>query len=307
MNTIDTVKHWGKLTGGFFRRTLIGRVIVFLSLPLFILSVALWKPNTEPPIFDAQVHYNEDAWDSASVKAIMNTANAKNVPWMLVGSLPNEGTWRLYEGDPDRVIPMLVPYQTRDERDTWFNDPKSLTFIENEISSKPYRGIGEFFLFDGQVDTPVIRGMVELARKRGLVLHARSDQYAISQLFALGPDLRIIWAHGGMFTQPEIIGAMLARYPQLWVEISHRRDVAPEGKLSPAWQEIMLRYPGRFLLGSGTYTMEYWYQFRYYFDNYRDWLKQLPPYMSEQIAFRNGIELFGLQYREETKNSSMVR
>lgn len=281
--------------GAFFRHTLIGKVIVFLSLPLFILIVALWKPSTEPAIFDAQVHYNEEVWDSASVKAILNTAKAKNVPWMLVCSLPNEGTWRLYEGDPDRVIPMLVPYQSRDERDTWFKDPNSLAFIEKEIGSKPYRGIGEFFLFDGQVDTPVVRGMVELARKRRLVLHARSDQFAIGQLFALGPELRIIWAHAGMFTPPETIVKMLARYPQLWVEISHRGDVAPGGQLSPAWRDVMQRYPGRILLGSGTYNAEYWYQFRFSFDHYRDWLRQLPPDMAEQIAFRNGLELFRLK------------
>lgn len=297
MMAMDRFKRWRDHLGVFFKNRLIGRVLVFLSLPLFILSVALWKPNTEPAIFDAQVHYNEDVWDSASVKAILNTASAKNVPWMLVSSVPNEGTWRLYEGDAERVIPMLAPYQSIHERETWFNDPTNLPFIERELQSKPYRGIGEFFLYDGQVDTPVVRGMLELAQKRRLILHARGDEHAIQQLFALGPGLRLLWAHGGMFTPPKTIGAMLARYPQLWVEISHRGDVAPQGKLSPEWRELMQRYPGRFLLGSGTYNMEYWYQFRYFFDHYRDWLKQLPPEIAEQIAFRNGLDLFGLRYQ----------
>jgi len=300
MKTPKPFEPWAKLMRDFFLRSLIGRVIVFLSLPLLILSAYLWKPNTSPPIFDAQVHYNEDVWDRASVNAILNTAKAKNVPWMLVGSLPNEGTWRLYDEAPDRIVPMMIPYHDRYERDTWFKDQKNLAYIESEINSKPYRGIGEFFLFDDQVDTPVIRGMVEIALKRKLILHARTDQYAISQLFSLGPELRIIWAHGGMFTQPEAIGSMLARFPHLWVDISHRTDVAPGGKLSPAWSEVIQQYPGRFLLGSGTYSLEYWTQFRYYFDRYRAWLKELPPYMAEQVAFRNGIELFGLPYREQS-------
>ena len=97
-----------------------------------------------------------------------------------------------------------------------------------------------------------------------------------------------------MFTPAETIGAMLARYPQLWVEISQRGDVASGGTLNPEWRELMQRFPGCFLLGSGTYNMEYWYQFRYFFDHYRDWLKLLPPEMAEQIAFRNGLDLFGL-------------
>lgn len=306
MNAVRTLKHWAESTGNFFTRTLVGRIIVFLSLPLIILAVALWEPNREPPVFDAQVHYNEESWERVSVKAILNTATEMNVPWLLVGSLPNEGTWRLYRGNSDRVIPMLVPYHTREQRETWFDDPKTLSYLKDEISNKPYRGIGEFFLFDGQVDTPVVRGMVEIAEKRGLVLHARSDQHAIRQLFALGPYLRILWAHGGMFTPPETIGELLGRYPRLWVEISHRGDVAPNGTLSPEWREIMLRHPDRFLLGSGTYNTEYWYQFRYYFDQYRGWLKQLPPGPAERIAFRNGLELFNVNYREPTNAESRV-
>lgn len=301
MDTSRTLARLGSALGLFFKHTKIGRTIVFLSLPLAILTVALWKPEHKPPIFDAQVHYNQESWDRVSVKAILNTANEVNVPWLLVGSLPNEGTWRLHRGDPARVIPMLIPYHTREQRETWFADPKMQSYIEDEIRSRKYRGIGEFFLFDGQVDTPVVRRMVELAQEHRMVLHARSDANAIRQLFALGPDLRIIWAHGGMFTPPGTIGEMLGRYPRLWVEISHRGDVAPGDTLDPEWREIMLRHPNRFLLGSGTYNERLWYQFRYYFERYRKWLKTLPPGVAESIAFRNGVELFGLNYFDPEK------
>lgn len=302
MDIIRSLARLGVAMGHFFTRTNIGRTIVFLSLPLAILAVALWKPEHEPPIFDAQVHYNQESWERVSVKAILNTANEVNVRWLLVGSLPNEGTWRLYGGDPERVIPMLVPYRTREQRETWFADPNMQRYMEDEIRERNYRGIGEFFLFDGQVDTPVVRRMVELAQQHRLVLHARSDANAIRQLFALGSELRIIWAHGGMFTPPGTIGELLGRYSRLWVDISHRGDVAPNGTLDPEWREIMLRHPDRFLLGSGTYNAHYWYQFRYYFERYRDWLKTLPPDVAENIAFRNGLELFGLTYQDPGKN-----
>jgi len=299
MNAKGILKHWAAILGNFFTSTRVGRTIVFISLPLVLLAVALWETGQEePPIFDAQVHYNEESWSVVSVEAIINTSKKKNIPWLLVGSLPNEGTSRLYQGDPDRVIPMLVPYRTREERDTWFNDPKTLPYLESEISLLPYRGIGEFFLFASQTDTPVVRGMVEFAQQRRLVLHARSDPTAIRRLFELGPDLRILWAHAGMFVSPGDIGELLGRYPRLWVDISLREDVAPRGNLSPEWREIMLRHPDRFLLGSGTYTSQYWYQFRYYHDRYRGWLKDLPYGVAERIAFRNGLELFELKYRE---------
>lgn len=282
--------------GDFFLSAKTGRILVLVCIPVLLFYVILWEPEKQPPIFDAQVHYNQDDWARVSTRAILNTAEELNIPWLLVGSTPNEGTWRLYEADPARVIPMFIPQRSREDRDSWFNDTNMLHFIEDEITHKHYRGIGEFFLFDSQVDTPVVRRMVELAVKNRLVLHARSDPNALQQLFELGPSLRILWAHAGMFTQPETISSMLERYPYLWVELSHRGDVAPAGKLSAEWRELLLRYPDRFLLGSGTYNSEYWYQFRYIHTRSRGWLKDLPPLVAERIAFHNGLDLFQLQH-----------
>lgn len=274
--------------------TLAGRVLVFISLPALLVAVLLWKPDYTPPIFDAQVHYNEQSWLKISVDAVINTADELNVPWMLVGSMPNEGTWRLYDANPQRIIPMLIPGFSSDDRQSWFNNKKILHYIEQELDHRPYRGIGEFFLFDGQVDTPIVRRVVQLAAERDLVLHARSDHIAIQQLYAMNFSLKIIWAHAGMFTQPDTISKMLERYPGLWVDISLRGDVAPRGKLDPHWRELLLRFPDRFLLGSGTYNDEYWYQFRYNHSRFRDWLKTLPPGVAQKIAYKNGINLFNL-------------
>lgn len=56
----------------------------------------------------------------------------------------------------------------------------------------------------------------------------------------------------------------------------------------------MATHPDRFLLGSGTYSSKYWYQFRTYLSRYRGWLEDLPPELAEKIAYRNGLDLFGL-------------
>ena len=294
MSTNQRCCLWGESLAHFFRRTRLGRAIVFISLPLGIIWLAMWKPEYQPPIFDAQVHYNENSWHKVSVNAVLNTAEEINVPWLLVGSTPNEGTWRLQRADPQRVIPMLIPYDTPEARETWFQDEASIPFMEQAISQGGYRGIGEFHLFDGQVQTPVVKRMLELAAEHSLVLHARSDPNAIRQLFALQPRATILWAHAGMFTQPETIQALLDEYPNLWVDISLRGDVAPNGSLKEEWRQLLLRYPRRFVLGSGTYNVKYWYQFRYQISNYRDWLAEMPSGVAENIAFRNGLDLFSL-------------
>jgi len=297
-----------RLIRHFFVYTRTGQLLLLLSVPVALIGIALWKPEYKPPIFDAQVHYNKESWQRVSVQAIMNTADELNVPWLLVGSMPNEGTWRLHQNDPGRVIPMLVPYESREQRTNWFEEPKTKEFIEHQLQHWPYRGIGEFFLFDKQAETPVVQRMVELAVQRGLILHARSDPTALERLFKLGPNLRILWAHAGVFTPPEIVGQMLDRYPNLWVEISHRGDIAPDGKLSDKWRSLMLLYPNRFMLGSGTYSTQYWYQFRYALGRYRNWLTQLPPEIAQRIAFRNGLELFDLRLPEGSgKTDSVIR
>lgn len=279
---------------GILKKAGLLRILIFLSFPLALLVIAFWETTHEPPIFDAQVHYNKESWHKVSPEAILNTARELNVPWLLVGSTPNEGTWKLKDSANPRIIRMLIPQHTREDRDTWFNDERMLNYIEQEIARGVYAGIGEFFLFDGQVQTPVVRGMVELATNHNLVLHARSDPNAIEQLFEMSPNVRILWAHAGMFIGPKKVGELLNRYPNLWVEISHRIDIAPNGVLDPTWREVMLRFPSRFLLGSGTYRNEYWYQFRYTHTQYREWLKELPPEYKEKIAYRNGLSLFGI-------------
>lgn len=270
------------------------RVLVFLSLPIALTLVAMWKPTHEPPIFDAQVHYNQEAWRRVSEEAIMNGMEDMNIPWLLVGSTPNAGTWRLYHQDPARVIPMLIPGNTWEDRDTWMTDAKMLRFIETELKTRPYRGIGEVFLYEVDVHTPVVQRVLELAVKHRLVLHTRSDPAAIKHIFRLQPGLRVLWAHAGVNVPPQQVSHLLDYYPRLWIELSHRRSVAPRGKLDQQWKDLMLRHPDRVLLGSGTYTSHYWYKLRTYMSDYRGWLKTLPPDVAENIAWRNGLRLFGL-------------
>jgi hypothetical protein len=68
------LKRWLYGIGRFFRQTLLGRALAFASLPLLLLGIAFYKPHYHPPIFDAQVHYNEESWKRVRVEAIMRTS-----------------------------------------------------------------------------------------------------------------------------------------------------------------------------------------------------------------------------------------
>lgn len=265
-----------------------------LGASLLILSLFLFWPDedVEPPIFDVQLHYNREAWEYFSPRAIVGTLKRLNIRNAAVSSAPNEGTFRLRDAGALELLPLLSPYRTADDRTTWFTDEGVIALMRNELSSHSWRGIGELHLLDGQVKGPVVRFVVEEAARRNLVVLAHSDVEGLKQLFALEPRLRILWAHAGMTATPIAIDGMLYRYRNLWVELSHRTDMVDNGEPKPEWRDLLLRYPGRFMVGSGTYDNSYWYEYRYIMAGIREWLRELPPEVAEDIAYRNAERLF---------------
>ncbi len=271
-----------------------GWLVLAGSLGLIAFLFLSPKQEHTPAIVDVQMHYNQESWQQFSPTAIIGTLEQLNVTSAVVSSTPDVGTSRLQAAGPLRVMPFLSLYRARDDRNRWFLDNSIPSYIENALAQKPYRGIGEFHFLDGQVDTPVVRKLLALAKQYDLVLMVHSDTQAIKQLYAMEPDLRIIWAHAGMNTTPFIIQNMLYQYPSLWAEVSHRTDIAPDNQLDARWRDLFLRYPERFMVGSGTYNNEYWYQYRYFIANIRKWLHQLPPDVASLIAYRNAMRLLAI-------------
>lgn len=281
-----------KLLGYFFSRTLPGRVLVFLSLPLALLAVALWEPDRSPPIFDVQMHYNDVSWSLYPAKALMNAMQRYNVPWVAVSSTPNEGTSKLMEADRLRVIPLFVPYRNRDDRDNWLENPELIEWLTAELDRGIYRGIGEFHLYDGRVDVPAVRRLVALAVERRLVLNVHGEAHVIRQLLSFDSGMRVLWAHAGMSARPRLVGEMLELHPNLWVELSHRTDIAPDGQIAPEWRNLFERFPDRFMYGSGTYNNDFWFRYNLTLTRAREWLRQLRPALAERIANQNALDLF---------------
>jgi len=267
----------------------------FLSLPVALTLFALYyfrDANPQPPIYDVQMHYNREAWEYFSPRAVIGTLEELNVTQALVSSTPNEGTFRLQTRNRQIIVPFLSPYRSREDRETWVDDATLPGYLRQELSNQAYRGIGELHLVAGQLHKPVVRQVLELAGEQGLVINLHAEAPLVEEIFAIAPNLRVLWAHAGMTASPEVVGALLDRFPNLATELSHRTDIAPGGKLAPAWSALFLRHPDRFMVGSGTYTNEFWYQFRYILGHYRRWLAALPPHVAEQIAYRNALRFF---------------
>lgn len=248
-------------------------------------------------LFDVHVHYNRDVWEEYPPAKVLQFLKEAGVEHALVSSTPDDGTLKLYDADPQRIVAFLRPYRAQADLRNWFNDPSVLPYLEERLKSNAYRGIGEFHLFAGQVGTPVVKRIVALAVEKGLILHAHSDEAAIEKLFKLNPKLKIIWAHAGLTSTPETVGKFLERYPSLWVELSSREDIAPGGRLDARWRELFLLHPTRFMTGTDTWIASRWRDLPLIAQATRQWLAELPREVAGNIAYKNAEDLL-LQQRK---------
>ncbi|MES2413148.1 MAG: amidohydrolase [Pseudomonadota bacterium] len=263
------------------------------------------------PLFDTHMHYNVEAANGphpiADVLARMQRNGVKAV---VSNSRPNDGTKALAASDATRkagvaVVPFIRLYRNRADYDNWFRDETIYTMVETEFArgvtgdqAGPYKGIGEFHLYDSaNANGPVARKLMQFAAKNKLAVLAHVDDTAIDLLMAHASDARLIWAHTGIGGAPvSRVDALFTKYPQLMGELSYRPGLACEGgKLCPEWRTLLLKYPGRFMIGSDTWVNQRWTQYDDLMKGYRTWLGDLPADAARKIAWDNAATLFGVK------------
>ncbi len=265
-------------------------LIAIASIALILVSAA---PGQDPPIFDVHIHYSQPAWDVYPPDAALAILDRGGVSRALVSSTPDDGTLRLHAVAPGRIVPEVRPYRTRDDMGSWTKDPAVLAYVEGRLKRGIYRGIGEFHLSAGEVNDAVPWAFVDLASRHGIVLHCHCDEGAVEGLAKIRADARVMWAHAGMSASAATVERLLDRYPNLWVELALRSDVAPGGALDPAWRALFLKHPDRFMVGTDTWVNSQWERLPAILDGFRVWLRQLPPDVAAKIAHGNADRLFG--------------
>ena len=233
-----------------------------LALAAALIALRRRRPAPRRPTFRSSTPISTTARPTgrsiprSASSGILQQAGVKRA---LVSSTPDDGTIKLYQKDPKRIVPILRPYRTREDIGHWWQDPSVIPYLESRLALKVHKGIGEFHLFGGQTGTPVIKQLIEIVLRENIYLHAHSDEVAIVELFTIEPRLKVIWAHAGMSSGPQAVGALLDRYPNLSVDLAIRNgDVAPGGVLDPGWRAVFLRHPDRFLAGTDTWVTSRW-------------------------------------------------
>jgi len=244
------------------------------------------------PLFDAHIHYSHDAWEVVPPKQAAAILRQAGLRGALVSSSDDEGTQKLLAEAPDLIVPELRPYRTRSDLSGWVRDEGIVRYLEQRLSRHRYVGIGEFHLYGDDAELPVPRRMVALARERSLLLHAHSDADAVARLFRQWPEARVLWAHSG-FERPEKVRELLRQQPRLWCDLAFRSDHASNGRIDAAWREAFDEFPGRFMVGTDTFTPERWHYIAPHASWSRGWIETLPRAQAEAMAWRNAEAMLG--------------
>lgn len=266
------------------------------------------------PIFDTHLHYNVEAWDGERgpfpPSEVLARMQRNGVRAIVANSRPNTGTRTLAASREARehgvvVVPFVRLYRHRADYTGWTRDESIHDLVQAELArgteAGPYRGIGEFHLYDSaDARGPVARKLMALAERRQLAVLAHVDDAAVEILMAETPSrgqaLRLIWAHTGI-GGPSVarVEALFERYPLLTGELSYRPGLTCEdGRLCPEWRALILRFPDRFVIGSDTWVNQRWSAYDEIMRDYRAWLADLPGDVARQVAWGNAAALFGV-------------
>lgn len=278
---------------------MLGRHIILLAVLACGVGSAHPVEAEEPiEIFDAHLHYNWEPTPYLQPAEVIALFKKNRVTGILATSRPNVGTNVLLDAKADGlwIVPFIRPYRVRADIASWMGDPSIFDLVKEEFKRGTYRGIGEFHLSGKAAANAWVKRTVDFAVENRLFLHCHCDAEALEILYGHNPAARIVWAHTGFSLETDRVAALMAKYAQLWGELSYRGGLADgSGKLTPAWRDLFTKHPDRFLLGSDTWINERWASYDAIIASYRQWLSQLPKDAADRIAHGNAKALFGDQ------------
>ncbi len=290
---------------GLTRLAVVARLTLIVTMAAAVCASprALAQDNATPigtavselPLFDAHVHYKQEAWTPYPLQTVLELFDRNGVAMALVSSTPDEGTIRLFEFAPNRIVPEVRPYHDGVTSSNWTSADGIADYLQGRLEAHPHQGIGEFHLHgEAMWHEPLMRRVIAMARERSIPLHVHSGSQPIRRIYAVDPGVTVIWAHAGLGESPAAIHELMGEFPTLHADTSLReREILGEGNLDPVWRRIIIDFQDRLMVGSDTWINAQWDRYDDIVESNRRWLALLPRDIAEKIAYRNAARLFG--------------
>lgn len=290
----------------------VGHCIALLVGLYGLYAAPSWAADYTGPLFDTHLHYNLEAQADHPLPDVLARMKSSGVKAIVANSRPNEGTKSLAAATAQTqaagvtVVPFVRLYRNRDDYNSWFKDETIYDMVLTELASGtqagPYKGIGEFHLYDSaHANGAVAKKLMALADEKDLTVLAHVDDAAIDLLMSSTPSkgqkTKLIWAHTGIGgASIARVRELMRRYPLLTGELSYRPGLTcAGGKLCPEWRTLFLEMPTRFVIGSDTWINQRWQSYETLMQGYRAWLGELPKETADRIAWSNAATLFGIK------------
>ena len=233
------------------------------------------------PLFDTHLHYSADDAQRFKPQDILEKLDKNNIQYAAVTGAPPEHVSQLYKLAPERIVPILGIYRSYQDKETWSRNESLIPFLEKELESGYWQGIGELHLFADDRHSKVFEKVIALAAKWRLPLLLHADPAVIDRLYEVSPQQPVIWAHAGTYPYPDLVSDYLRRYPHLYIDVSMRDErIANDGGINDAWYELFVAYPDRVMVGVDTFIVHRWDKFDTAVNTIRGWLEKLPADIS---------------------------
>jgi hypothetical protein len=270
------------------------------------------------PVADMHLHYKWSQQDVTSAAEAVALLERENIVMGVVIGTPAELALALEELAPEKIVPIFSPYRVGGDWQRWARDPEVVTRARAALASGAYHGIGELHLIGGfsppLEKATVLQALMQLAGEYDvpIMLHTEFSRPAMMlELCRRYPDTRILWAHAGSILPPAQVAQVLDACTNVWAGLGARDPwrfvnnpiTDADGRLLPDWRALLLRYPGRFMLGSDpVWPVEQmdqwdvsdtgWQELGRFWGYHRGWLGQLPPGLAHRISCENAVALF---------------
>ncbi len=179
-------------------------------------------------------------------------------------------------------MPELRPYRSRGEISTWAKDPTLIPYLEDLLSKRKYRAIGEFHIYGADADLPNVRRVVELAKQYGLFLHSHSDADAVTRHFQQDPARRRSCGRIRVSSARRRCARCCAGIRPCGATWPFLTLASRTARWRRAGANCSSSFPTASCCGGDTFTPERWH---YVIENARwsrQWLSDLPPQVRAQ-------------------------
>ena len=294
------------------------RMLQSVVIRALVIASLSFTCRAEEPFADIHIHFNWDQKEIIGAPEIIEKLRAGNVEFAVVAGTPSALALELKKAGGDLIVPLFSPYTHELGKQDWFLDERTVRLAAEGLGKKQYRGIGEVHFMAGfrpATDNGIFLQLMQLARIHAVpvLIHIDSaNEKMFLNICRKYPRLKLLFAHAGGNLGPRHIRQVIEQCDNAMIEFSARDPwrygglTGDDGRLLPAWRELVIEYPDRFMTGTDpvwkvTRTQSWdqaddgWDYFEQLLAYHRKWIEDLPQTVRQKIRIDNARRFFNIR------------